>query len=563
MNIVKKLAEFARLTPDKTALVDLTKKSVRQISYSQLFLLTKAYAQSLKTHQLNKGAVVLLVMPLSLEFFAAMLAVNSLGLVAMVVDPSSGFKNLADALGLVKPALVVVGKNLIIKGVARLLGMVSTARVTTLKCWNPVIVRDETVGKNTTLRETNTNGSLTETFDDFIEELEPDAPALITFTSGTTGRAKAIARSHMFLQRQAQVLQDSLELGQSKIAYCTLPIFTLAFLSYGTTTVFGQSQLTKSSLSLASQSLVQFRPDTVLASPRFVQCLCTYAQDLPGQFDFVQRVFVGGAPVFASCIEQINLAFDRARVISVYGSTEAEPVAHLEMDRDTLEQVRAKSRLGAGICQGKPCPSVELLILPRDWQQKLGSHRPVQQQALRNLALSNGQIGEILVSGEHVVQSYLSGPSANKIASEAGQIWHATGDAGYLDPCGELYLVGRAEQQSTIVKDRYPLLIEAQAMTFGNISACAYVELGQVATLVVTKDRQNDKLDLNLLAFCREQNIDIKTIDKLPVDKRHQSKVLYQKLKTLVPTLRSVGADNTRPFLSFKGFDLRSRNTYS
>ncbi|MBK9206041.1 MAG: AMP-binding protein [Candidatus Obscuribacter sp.] len=116
MNIVTRLKEIARLTPHKAALVDLTKKGVRQISYSQLFMLTRCYAQNLRQYRLDRGAVVLLMMPLSLEFFAAMLAVNSLGLVAMVVDPASGLKSLLEAVSLVKPALIVVGKNLLLKG---------------------------------------------------------------------------------------------------------------------------------------------------------------------------------------------------------------------------------------------------------------------------------------------------------------------------------------------------------------------------------------------------------------------------------------------------------------
>ena len=114
-----------------------------------------------------------------------------------------------------------------------------------------------------------------------------------------------------------------------------------------------------------------------------------------------------------------------------------------------------------------------------------------------------------------------------------------------------------------LVNDRYPLMVEARAMSYNNIKACAYVEVDNKAVLVVTIKDKSGALDNELLTFCRLQNIAIKAMKNIPVDKRHQSKVLYQKLKTSVATLRSVGADNTRPFLSFKGFDLRSRDTYS
>ncbi len=550
MNIVTRLKEIASLTPHKAALVDLTKKGVRQISYSQLFMLTRCYAQNLRQYKLDRGAVVLLMMPLSLEFFAAMLAVNSLGLVAMVVDPSSGLKSLLDAVSLVKPALIVVGKNLLLKGAARLLSLASAIKLSALPQW-PVI------NAQSKSNQAEVNAP------EFIIDVEPSAAALITFTSGTTGRAKAIARSHDFLHKQALVLQDSLALDQSRVAFSTLPIFTLAFLSYGTTTIFGQSKLTKDSLQMAVSAIEKFEPDTILASPRFVQNLSESVMASNKTFDSVHKIYVGGAPVFASALTTIQQAFGSAHIISVYGSTEAEPVAHLEIDCANLKQAISQERLGSGICQGKPCQSVQLLILPRDWQEHLACKAVVDEQLLNTLALPAHQIGAIVVSGEHVVERYLSGTAPNKIVTNDGKVWHATGDAGYLDSKGELYLVGRIEQQSMLVKDRYPLMVEARAMSYNNIKACAYVEVDNKAVLVVTIKDKSGALDNELLTFCRLQNIAIKAMKNIPVDKRHQSKVLYQKLKTSVATLRSVGADNARPFLSFKGFDLRSRDTYS
>lgn len=550
MNIVTRLKEIASLTPHKAALVDLTKKGMRQISYSQLFMLTRCYAQNLQRQRLNRGAVVLLMMPLSLEFFAAMLAINSLGLVAMVVDPGSGLKSLLEAVSLVKPALIVVGKNLLLRGVARLLSLVSGIKLSALPQWPPI----DTKSKSNQAAVNNL---------DFIVDVETSAAALITFTSGTTGRAKAIARSHDFLQKQALVLQDSLGLSQSRVAFSTLPIFTLAFLSYGTTTIFGQTKLTDHSLGLAISAIEEFKPDTILASPRFVQNLSVRVMAAKKTLNSVQKIYVGGAPVFASALTTIQQAFSDARIISVYGSSEAEPVAHLEVDSANLHKAIIQARLGSGICQGKPCQSVQLLILPRDWQEQLAQNTVVDEHLLNTMALSNHQIGAIVVSGEHVVERYLSGTAPNKIVTKEGRVWHVTGDAGYLDSQGELYLVGRLEQQSMLVKDRYPLMVEARAMTYNNIKACAYVEVDNKAFLVVTMQNNKDALESELLTFCRLQNIAIKAMKNIPVDKRHQSKVLYQKLKTSVATLRSVGADNARPFLSFKGFDLRSRDTYS
>ena len=66
---------------------------------------------------------------------------------------------------------------------------------------------------------------------------EPDDPALVTFTSGSTGVPKAALRTHRFLLAQYRALESSIALEAGEVDLATLPVFVLANLAAGVTTV--------------------------------------------------------------------------------------------------------------------------------------------------------------------------------------------------------------------------------------------------------------------------------------------------------------------------------------
>ena len=77
-------------------------------------------------------------------------------------------------------------------------------------------------------------------------QLEPcalDTPAIITFTSGSTGEPKAAVRTHGFLAAQHRALVESLALVPGEVDLCTLPIFLLANLASGVTSVIPDADL--------------------------------------------------------------------------------------------------------------------------------------------------------------------------------------------------------------------------------------------------------------------------------------------------------------------------------
>ena len=141
----------------------------------------------------------------------------------------------------------------------------------------------------------------------------------------------------------------------------------------------------------------------------------------------------------------------------VYGSTEAEPIAHLDA-MDISEEDHRDMAVGRGLLVGYPVPEVMLRI--RD--------------------------NEIQVAGAHVNNRYLDPAHSkkNKI-KEGGVIWHRTGDAGTLDDDGRLWLWGRVGSEIEVASGMlFPFAIEVAAQQMaGRRSMCIYQHESRPHTL--------------------------------------------------------------------------------
>jgi hypothetical protein len=127
----------------------------------------------------------------------------------------------------------------------------------------------------------------------------------------------------------------------------------------------------------------------------------------------------------------------------VYGSSEAELIASIRV-REMLAAMASVAGRPApdGICAGRPVPQTELRIIRAcDDPLELESERLAQWEVAR------GEVGEVQVSGAHVLGGYWNDPEAerrNKIR-EGDRVWHRTGDGGWLDAEGRALADGPRE----------------------------------------------------------------------------------------------------------------------
>jgi acyl-CoA synthetase (AMP-forming)/AMP-acid ligase II len=143
--------------------------------------------------------------------------------------------------------------------------------------------------------------------------------------------------------------------------------------------------------------------------------------------------------------------------------------------------------------------------------------------------------GEIVVSGEHVLTGYLHGHGDDESKfSVNGRRWHRTGDAGYLDNTGRLWLLGRC---SACINDAhgtlYPFTVECVANHHPGVRRSAMISHKGKRVLVVEPSGGVEFSSLKAsLAWAHVDAIEV--LSKLPVDKRHNAKIDYPALHELL-----------------------------
>jgi acyl-CoA synthetase (AMP-forming)/AMP-acid ligase II len=218
-----------------------------------------------------------------------------------------------------------------------------------------------------------------------------------------------------------------------------------------------------------------------------------------------------------------------ADVVAVYGSTEAEPIAHISR-REILPVDQEAMQQGRGLLAGPPIDDIQLRILRDQWGHPVG---PYTEAKFVEDCLPAGQPGEIVVSGDHVLQGYLNGQGDEETKFRVdGVVWHRTGDAGYLDDQTRVWLLGRCAAQ---IRDRhgvlYPFAAETAVTQDSRVRRAAMVAHADRRILAVEfYDPAETDLTPIREALSWIHCDEVRVCKRIPVDKRHNAKVDYPSL---------------------------------
>jgi acyl-CoA synthetase (AMP-forming)/AMP-acid ligase II len=529
MNVAEILREQARARPGAAAIIDTWRGHCRSTSFAELDRAAAAAAGLLRQQGLQAGDAVLVFQRMSLELYVALLAIFRLGLLAMFVDPSAGRSHIEQCCALCRPKALIAGPR------AHLLRLVSPAvrRIPVKFVIGPALpgaIPWTRAGRVLPHQE--------------VLACRPETPALLTFTSGSTGEAKAVVRSHGFLLAQHRVLTRSLELPAGDVDLTTLPVVVLANLASGATSLIPDLDLRCLGALDPAPVVAQVRahrPTSASGSPAFFERLARYCAGQGLALGNFRKLLVGGAPVFPRLLDQMQTLAPGADVVAVYGSTEAEPIAHVAGHEVTPEDVAAM-RSGRGLLAGAPVEAIRLRILAERNGLPSG---PLTEAEFAARCLPAGRPGEIVVSGEHVLPGYLHGRGDEQTKLRVdGVTWHRTGDAGYLDGRGRLWLLGRCLAR---VEDGrgvlYPLAVEAAAHQVPAVRRAALAAQGGRRVLAVELEdrRAGANLDRLRADLSWAQLDEVRVCRAIPVDRRHHAKVDYPLLWRLLEKTRGRG----------------------
>jgi acyl-CoA synthetase (AMP-forming)/AMP-acid ligase II len=506
----------------------------QSIKVAELDHLVAVLAQEFKNQGIKFGDRVILFLPMSLYMYASMFALQKMGAIPTFLDSWAR----RDQMGV---SAKVAGPTAMISADRAFTYLADVPEIADI----PIkIVAGEvtsTISYNARL-EVLLQGKTTLP----IEMVEKEHTALITFTTGSSGTPKGADRSHRFLAAQHYALNRHLPYADGDKDLPVFPIFSLNNLAAGVETIIPAIDVGSPAPTDALVLYVQMKSAGVTCttlSPSLFNALASFCIEKNLELDFLKRVVTGGAPISRSDVARMKSVAKNAEILVLYGSTEVEPMAHIEAVEMLAETQDADQEIvEAGVNVGSLDSGLKYKFIHINKDAIYVN----QNSDWKALEVAMGEVGELIVAGEHVCERYFNNEEAffrAKIKDEKGIVWHRTGDLGKLDKHNNLWIVGRVHNAiNRKGKYFFPVRAEIILKKFPFVSKAAFLGISD-PTLTEKTYAVFSSLDKNLNITEAKKEIqrvmekndfivdEILHVDDIPMDPRHHSKVEYEVLK--------------------------------
>ena len=505
MTIIDKIKDLRKQYPDNTALFDL--KTGNKITFTQIDTKSDEICSYLTQKGFKKGNKIVVFVPIGIEFYLILTAIFKMGLQAVFIDPYAGIEHINKCCEMISPdGIIGSGKTLLkgffLKGIRKI-----GKKINYIKMMEH--------SEKLLIYEKNKNQKIIQN-----EKIDGSTPALISFTSGSTGFPKIIMRTHEFLLGQHNVLEKNLKFEKETAVYSSFPIFLLSHMATGTTTFIPDLNWRKpveSDFGNIVKQIIENNIQNIILPPAIFENIVKFCKDEKIMLENVQKVYTGGAPVFYSLMKNIKEVFANAKIIALYGASEAEPISVLNFEDITEEDIE-NMKNGDGLLAGKIVNEIELKI---EELKKTPEKNKISEIK-----------GEILVRGENVVDGYLN------IEKNSDENWHRTGDMGYINKKGQLILLGRVKGRIQIEENiYYPFTVETAFSFCKNLKKSVLTSKNNKLYLFAERNPEfkgnlSEDSEINEL---KEKFGIFKIIEtEIPMDKRHNSKTDYKRLEEIV-----------------------------
>lgn len=520
------LADFSATSAATEAVVEIAPHH-RSVSFGELAERVEHLAAGMQSFGISAGDRVAVMVTPGIDLCLAVYGCWRLGATLVLVDSGLGRTGMQRALHSAAPAyLIGIDKALIAARLLRWPGKrIATSARSSLM--------------NKALNIATDMGTLIEQGRGRAAPSwpAPETVAAVAFTSGSTGPSKGVIYRHHQIQAQRDALMALYQITEKDRLVAAFAPFALYGPTMGITSIVPDMDVTAPG-TLDARSLAdaveRINATLVFASPAALVNVVATGSGLsePGRTacSAVRLLLSAGAPVRAELLAQATTIFTAADAHTPYGMTEILPIADISLKE--LQQIDqenpAADKHEGGVCVGHPLPEVQVQIDPLD-----DSGVPTGRQSGEADVL-----GEILVRADHARDSYDRLWLTNYRASQPAG-WHRTGDVGQLDSTGRLWVGGRLGHIITTPSGVLaPVASEQRIETLEAVAMAAVVGVGPVGTQVVvavvettTRSSAIGGASLALTDQIRDvvaPHVDIAAVlvvRKLPVDRRHNSKV--------------------------------------
>jgi fatty-acyl-CoA synthase len=513
-NWTNQLARHALMQPNAAALRFLG----RTITWSELDWRVNALANALHRRGVGFGDRVMILMLNRNEFVETFLAANRLGAIAVPVNFRLTPTELAFLVEDCEAAVVVAEP--VLAGVATAVRDLAPVASTVIVAAAPS--EDGVLGYEELLNEAGEPHE--------VVDVPNDSPALIMYTSGTTGRPKGAVLTHTNLTGQAMtaLYTHGADINND-VGFIGVPLFHIAGIGniltglvLGTPTVihplgaFDPGQLL--------DVLEAEKVTGIFLVPAQWQAVCAAQQANPR--NVVLRVMSwGAAPASDTLLRQMSETFPGTQILAAFGQTEMSPVTCMLLGEDALR------KLGS---VGKVIPTVAARVVDENMNDV-----PI------------GEVGEIVYRAPTLMAGYWNNPEATAEAFAGG--WFHSGDLVRMDEEGYVWVVDRKKDmiisggeniycaEVENVLSSHPEIVEVAVI------GRAHDKWGEVAVAVVAVAQQELRLE-DLEQFLNERLARYKhpkgleIVDALP--RNPAGKVLKTELRVRFST--SMRPENSR-----------------
>lgn len=391
-----------------------------EVTYAEMQRLVNRCAVKLRNAGIGSGDVVTLTFPNSIEFVILFLAVIKARAVAAPLNSAyteEEFEFYLEDSGSKMLLLPTEGYSPAEKAATKLGLSVAASQF----CFDTD--RNATVEFHSRSNFVESEGSEEEEVTENSMNLEDDK-ALFLHTSGTTSRPKGVPLTQINLAESTQHIVDVYALSPSDLTVVVLPFFHVhglvaallsSMVAGGTVVIPSTGRFSASSF---WNDMKTYGATWYTAVPTIHQILLERHHTKPeSEYPKLRFIRSCSASLAPAIMEHLEQAFG-APVLESYAMTEA---SHMMTSNPLPHRgVRKPGSVGKAVGQ-------ELGIL---------DHNGVVQKP--------GCSGEVCIRGLNVTKGYQNNPEANKTAFQFG--WFHTGDLGYIDNDGYLFLIGRMKE---------------------------------------------------------------------------------------------------------------------
>jgi acyl-CoA synthetase (AMP-forming)/AMP-acid ligase II len=281
-----------------------------------------------------------------------------------------------------------------------------------------------------------------------------DALAAIYYTGGTTGQPKGVMLSHANLLTSALGSAASGNFMTPGGRYLhAAPMFHLADgAAWAARTALGGTHVVVSQFTAVgvAEAIERHQVTDVLLVPTMLQMLVDSPDTADADLSSVRHLLYGASPISEALLDRVIKRLPSVELTQAYGMTELSPVATLLPAADhAVDRLRRSA--------GKAAPHAEVRIVDEQDQE-----------------VPTGTIGEIVCRGGHVMLGYWNRPEETEAALRGG--WMHTGDGGYLDEEGYLYVVDRIKDMIVSGGENvYSAEVENALARHPAVSSCAVI----------------------------------------------------------------------------------------